>query len=130
MRDSFKDKKRSVIILCLVVGLNSLAIFLAGIFNPPAIMLVGMIFGVYVYYLTYSIPARKAIWMELRLFLVALTGISIGSLALWVACGYIDRPVCLSNAFRAQIFGNYAFPMIFLLMTWLAFRLPRITRIK
>ena len=108
----------------LIILSDGIATLLVGLFLPPAIGLVGFIFGVYIYYKTYAVPSRTVLWSELRLYLVALAGMSLGSLMLWLACSYSNRPVCLPNNLKAQIFGSFAFPTIFLLITWFFIKLP------
>ena len=125
---NLKNTNRSSMTIYLIIGLNALLILLADIFLPVATVFVGVLFGTFIYYRTYSVPSRKVLWMELRLYVVALVGISLGSWTFWIACGYIQKPICLPNNFRAQILGNYAFPLVFLTLTWLFYRLPVIIK--
>jgi len=125
-----KSKNQSPSLLYLIICLNGLSILLVGILVPSASVIVGALFGMFVYYLTYSVPARGVLWMELRLFVIALVGISLGHVFLWAACYSIQNVTCMPSNFRALMLTNYAFPLLFLSLTWLFFRLPMIIKVK
>jgi len=122
-------KQQSATILYLIIGLNSLSILLAGIVWPLAVGFVGLLFGFNMYYWTYSVPSNSIIWREVRLFIVAITGVSLGVLLMWFSCGFLDVTMCSSpNQFKAQIFLSYFLVLPFLLLSWLFYRLPLLIR--
>lgn len=129
MYNPSKYKKRSPIFLYLLIGINSILVFLAGVFVPPLVGIIGLLFGFNFYYYTYSIPAKNAFWREVRLFATALTGVSLGLGLLWMACGFISKPVCMTpKQFNAQVFISFAFTLPFLFLSWLFYRLPSLIR--
>ena len=123
-----KNKKRTKLKLYLIIGTNSLAILLVDILFPPGIVLISALFGLFVYYLSYSVPIKNTLLMEIRLFIVAAVGISLGSLGFWIACIFVQKVVCIPNNLRAQLLSNFAFPMVFLVLSWLFFRLPVVVK--
>jgi hypothetical protein len=118
-------EKRSPKVIYVITGINSLAIFLAGALLPSSVLYVGLLFGFYFYYMTYYAPANNIVWREIRLFIVAITGVSLGLLLLWVSCSFIGMTVCVPpNNFYAQIFISYLYSLSCLCFSWLFYRLP------
>ncbi len=126
MNNSGYQTKKAVVTILGIVVANALAALIAAYTLPPANMVIGVWFGVSIYYLTYSLPSRSRLYAELRFLIVALAGMSLGSLSLWIGCGYLYRPVCQRNHLQAQIFSNYFIPIACLLITWLFGRLPKL----
>ena len=119
------SKKRPVMFLYLLIVINGILIFLAGLFLPPLVGLIGLFFGFHLYYLSYTVPAKSTFWREARLFIIAITGVTLGVFLLWLSCGYIKIAVCTSvNQLQAQFFISYAFTLPFLLLSWIIYRLP------
>jgi hypothetical protein len=113
----------------MIAVITGIILFLLGLFEPWSAPLAGLSLALFTfYYLTYPLPTGDKIWSELRLWLVVLFGSSLGSFLLWVACNYVKRPVCLPNHLKAQIFVNYAFPLIAVIPLWLIYRLPVVVK--
>lgn len=130
MYNPLNYKRRSAAILYILVIANSLSILLASLLLPPLVGFVGWLFGFYLYYLSYAVPA-KSMWLrELRLFIVAMTGVTLGLSFLIISCEFfVEQRVCSStSSLHSQIFASYAFTLIFLIVSWLFYRLSALIR--
>jgi hypothetical protein len=130
MYNPLNHKQRSATFLYILVIANSLSILLVGLLLPPLVGFVGLLFGFYLYYLSYAVPA-KSIWLrELRLLIVAMTGVTLGLSLLILSCKFlVEQRVCSSaTSLNSQIFASYAFTLIFLIVSWLFYRLPALIR--
>lgn len=97
---------------------------------PKIIYPVGMFLGLFTFYLYFSNPPKNKTWKDVGLFLVSILGGVAGSLLLWITCRFVSRSVCKVDSFRAQVFGNIAFPLFIIFWLWIVQRLPILLRKK
>jgi hypothetical protein len=121
--------------LWIIVSNGAIELALGILLPPPtgffAVGAISLLFGFSIYFLTYRMTAHCSFWREIRLFLVALAGNTLGSGMLFITCRLAGQvPVCAPENFQGQIFGNYFFPMVFLFLGWMIVNLPRITKMR
>lgn len=97
---------------------------------PKIVYPVGMFLGLFTFYGYFSNPFKETKWKDIGLFLFSICGSVVVSLLIWGACKLFQRPVCQVSSIRAQIFGNFAFPLFILFWLWVVQRLPIILRKK
>ena len=97
---------------------------------PKLIYPVGMFLGLFSFYGYFSNPIKDTKWKDIGLFLFAICGSLLGSFLIWIICKLFQRPVCQVSSLRAQIFGNFGFPLFILFWLWVVQRLPIIFRKK
>lgn len=97
---------------------------------PKLIYPVGMFLGYFTFYGYFSNPIKGPKWKDIGLFLYAICGSLSGSFLIWIICKLFQRPVCQASSLSAQIFGNFAFPLLILFWLWIVQRLPIILRKK
>lgn len=120
---------KAKVVSMLIAGYVSV-LLLSGLLlpNPRMIAPLGMFLGILAFYLIYSGVPKKNLLLDVYLFLTTFLGSSLGSLLLSLACRFVEKPICTSNLLRAQIFGNFAFPLMVIIILWLTQRLPVILK--
>jgi len=112
------------LVIWVLVGGTILAS--AGLFSPTprTIVPVGFILGFITFYLAYSAPIRNPKWIDVRMLsMVAAEGV-LAAVFLLLACLWLRKPVCEPLHLRAQVFGNFIFVSIIIVLLWLSERLP------
>lgn len=123
------NKKTQYLNIALIIVIYGTSLLLAGYWSPsPRLVgLVGFFLGVTTFYLVYS-SRLDSKYLDVILFVVTLMGSFVGTLLLYLSCSIIYKPVCTNSLFRAQTFGNFVFPLIFVIVLWVTRRLPVILR--
>ncbi len=109
--------------LPILVLLNSMILVLGGLFIPRYIVQVGFLVGFITFYLVFSIEEKRKLVLDVYLIVTVLASSLIGSIFLAISCEIYNKLVCSPNFFRAQIFGNFIFPLIFVVFLWISERL-------
>lgn len=124
-------KKRTKISLPLLVAIYILILLGVGLSPIPKIIYpIGMFLGFFTFYLYFTIPPKNKLMVDIGLFLIPILGGSAGSLLLWIACKLLTRSVCQVSSFKAQVFGNIAFPLLIVFWLWIVQRLASLLRKK
>jgi len=118
--------------LLILVIVNSFIMLFSGLFapNPRIIFPVGLFLGIITFGLVYAIPGKFSIRSDIYLLLISFSQSFLGSILLQGACKFISKPVCSTNLLRAQVFGNFAFPMLIITILWITIRVPLFFRRK
>lgn len=104
-------------ILELVVGLLP---------SPQIIYPAGFVLGIFTYYFVYRIMEESILLLDISLFGIPIIGSFLGSVFLWVTCGYLSQTICLPSKLKAQIFANFTFPLLIVFFLWITQRFPKI----
>lgn len=106
-------------------------IFGSGISPIPKIIYpVGMFLGLFTFYAYFYLLSKGTKWLDGGLFLLSILGSATGSFFVWITCNLINGPVCQASPLSAQVFGNFAFPLLILFWLWVIYRLPILLRRK
>jgi hypothetical protein len=106
--------------------ITGITLFLVWLFPLRFIFTFGWYLAIQIFILAYSLSTPKNIWLDLRLFLAAFLGSSLGSLLLWGTCNFVQKPVCFPNTLKVLIFSNYAILLFSVFFLWLFGGLPEI----
>lgn len=91
--------------------------------TPGVIAPIGFFLGILYFSLVYSIKGEFSIRSDAYLFLTALLGSFLGTALILGGCQFISKPVCSPALFRAQVFGNFAFPLLVITILWVSMRI-------
>lgn len=125
------NKFRRTFLLPILVISYPCVLLISGLLpNPGAIYPIGFVLGIITFYLVYTVPVKATVVLDICVFLVPIVGGLAGSILLWISCKVIPKPVCDPIQFNAQVFGNFAFPLLVTIILWLTQRVPVFFRKK
>jgi hypothetical protein len=114
--------------LFLLIGINSFGFLVIGLLSSRLGPFLGFILGPITFSLTFGVSTNSIFWRELRPFLVIIASSFLGTAFLWVSCKFMQCMVCQHYAFEAQLFTNFAFPLIVPVILWPFSRLPELRK--
>jgi hypothetical protein len=98
--------------------------------TPNVIAPLGIFLGIIYFFMVFSAIGEFSLKADIYLFLGAILGSSLGTGIIFGGCQFTSNQVCSPNMLSAQIFGNYAFPLLLILVLWITIRVPLFFRKK
>jgi hypothetical protein len=98
--------------------------------NPRIVAPVGLLLGVFTFYMVYAVPIKQKVFVDIVLLITLIAGSALSSVALFLACKFLEKPICAPAFYNAQIFGNFVFPLIIPGILWVTWRVPTLLGCK
>jgi hypothetical protein len=117
---------RTKYFLPALIAVYIMVLVYSGLFapTPDVIAPVGFFLGLFYFFLVYSATGKFSLKADAYLFLTALLSSFLGTVLILGTCQFITKPVFAPISFRAQVFGNFAFPLLVITILWISIRVP------
>jgi hypothetical protein len=109
-----------------------LVIVYSGLFPPTTRVIepLGLFLGIFYFFMVYSVIGEFSIKADIYLLLTATFGSFLGTGIILGVCQFESKQVCSPIMFRAQMFANFAFPLLVIMILWITIRVPLFFRKK
>ena len=127
-----KPRNNSTLPIVILVTIVGLIYALSSLLSPaPEIIIpIGLIIGIFMFQLSFSLPISNYRWVDFRLLLIFISSSTIGVLLLLMGCTFVTKDICYGQSISTQIVFIYVLPLAVCFIVWLFDRLPVIIGIK